>query len=235
MFRLKNKNSGGTIWEADYEPFSDSPSPSSVELRPNGELAVLQKTGGSVTSVWTSENWGGKTTQDTVLIVQDDGHAAILSNGERLWYTYRQKDSSTNRDRLAAGEWLASGQALISPSGKLSLVLQSNGDFVLSKDSEKLWIKPVSGMGTANATVTLRDDDNLWIGWGDEPAAWTSQTRRKMNGGNAVLRVAEAEDGGAAVLESDGLIIWSTKRSLIQDWEPQKVGFGPYLPHFPGS
>jgi hypothetical protein len=174
-----------------------------VELRPNGKLAVLQKTGGEV---WISENWGGKTTQDTVLIVQDDGHAAILSDGERLWYTYRQKDSSTNKDRLAAGEWLTAGQALISPSGKLSLVLQSNGDFVLSQDSQKLWSKAVSGDGAVNATVTLRDDDNLWIGWGDQPA-WTSQTRRKMNGGNAVLRVAEAEDGGAAILESDGLII----------------------------
>jgi hypothetical protein len=205
-----------------------------VELRPNGKLAVLQKTSDQVRQIWISENWTGKTTQDTVLIVQDDGHAAILENGERLWYTYRQKDSSTNRDRLVAGEWLAVGQALISPSGKFSLVLQPSGDFVLSKGSEKLWTKAVAGDGAAQARVTLRDDDNLWIDWGDQ-VPWPTQTRRKMNGGNAVLRVAETADGGAAVLESDGLIIWSTKSSLIQKWEPQKVLFKPYLPHFPGS
>jgi hypothetical protein len=125
-----------------------------------------------------------------------------------------------------------SGQALISPSGKLSLVLQPNGDFVLSKSNKKLWSTPaVSGTLTGEARVTLRDDDNLWIEQDDQPV-WTSKTRRKKSGGNAVLRIAEAEDGGAAFLESDGLILWSTKSSLIQDWEPQKVGFGPYLPYF---
>jgi hypothetical protein len=177
---------------------------------------------------WSSDS-SGKTAKDTVLIVQDDGHAAILSNGERVWYSYRQKDSSTDKDRLVAGESLAAGQVLISPNSKLTLGLKSNGDFILSKSNQKLWsITAVSGTSTGTATVTLRDDDNIWIGWGDQPA-WTSKTRRKMRGGNAVLRIAEAED--AAVLESDGLILWSTKSSLIKDWEPQKVDLILNLPN----
>jgi hypothetical protein len=159
MFRLWN--SGGVVWDADYDTFSDGPGPVSVTLRPTGELVVLQVVFQKKTAVWSS-NSGGKATQDAVLLVQDDGHAAILSNGERIWYTYRQKDKNTDRDRLVAGEWLASDQALISPSGKLSLGLQPNGDFVLSKDSRKLWSTPaISGTLTGRERVTLRDDDNL--------------------------------------------------------------------------
>lgn len=220
-------NSGGVVWDPNYVIFSHMPVVS-VTLSSTGELTVLQK---DKTAVWSS-NSGGKATQDAVLLVQDDGHAVILSNGERVWYTYRQKDGSTDKDRLVAGEWLASGQALISPSGNLSLVLQRNGDLVLSKSNKKLWSPTaISETLTEEARVILRDDDNLWIEQDDQPV-WTSKTRRKKSGGNAVLRIAEAEDGGAAILESDGIILWSTKSSLIQAWEPQKVSFRPYSPYF---
>jgi hypothetical protein len=99
---LRLCNIGGVVWDPDYAFFPDTPGVS-VTLRSTGELAVLQK---DKTAVWSS-NSGGKATQDAVLLVQDDGHAAILSNGERVWYTYRQKDGSTDKDRLVAGEWVA--------------------------------------------------------------------------------------------------------------------------------
>lgn len=173
--------------------------------------------------LWTSKS-DDKSAKDTVLLVQDDGHAAILSNGERVWYSYRQKDRNTDKDRLVVGEWLAINQPLVSSSGKLRLELQKDGNFVLSQGTQKLWsVKVAPGSPTDPVRVTLRDDDNLCIG-SDDKSTWASNTRRKRRGGKAVLRLTESNDGGAAVLESDGVIIWSTKSSLIQNWE-RKVSF----------
>jgi hypothetical protein len=214
----------GFLWKATFDDLNNAKAPESVLLKKTGELVLLASD--KKTEVWSSES-GIKNATDGSLVMNDNGHAAITANGERLWYSYRPKDMSTNKDRLVAGEWLKPEQAL--ESGKARLVLQDTGEIALFQDDIKLWSEQAVTTSVTSATrMILQPDDNLWIGSDNQPT-WTSKSRRRKYGGKAVLRITtDIKDGPSAIIESGNITLWSSKKTFVPSWESLNVCFDPY-------
>ncbi|KAK5994170.1 Mannose-specific lectin [Cladobotryum mycophilum] len=151
------------------------------------------------------------------LAILDDGNAIVRSKDGKtiLWQTNTHAVfPPSRRDRLQVGETLLPNQNIVSPNGQFSLAFQGDANFVVYD-----WKNPIWHIGTTMSTrpynVQLGEDDNLVVNRDYKP--WASNTHRREKGGRAALII---RDDGAAIIESDGIIIWSTKAELVQPWEP---------------
>lgn len=201
-FALYGEKSGHR-WNADSRD-SDR-----VEMQANGCLVATERDGSSV--VWSTGTWN-QGNDTSVLKVLDNGSAAVFSDGRQIWSTGTASRESP--DRLKVGENFFPGEELISPNRKYRMTLQDNGDFVLYEGNSVKWASNTA-VDERPARVVVRDDDNLTV-IGESDFLWTSGTRRRRNGGSAIL---ELTDNGDASLKSDGAVIWSTNKALIQPWK----------------
>jgi len=164
-----------------------------------------------------------------VLVVQDDGHAVILSGGTRVWRTTCRKQTGFEGDRLNADEYLDVEQRINSPNGLYHMVLSGNGTFYLRETpgaQSELWSNASEALVLPSAfaakRIAMRGDDDLWVGEGDT-FSWSSTTRRRRDRtGNPALIVG---DNGVGTIQVDDLVVWSTdpKKVPVSYCEPQQV------------
>jgi hypothetical protein len=106
-----------------------------------------------------------------------------------------------------AGRRLLPGQSLQSPSGRIRLVYQSDGDLVLHDDDrrERLWSSGTAGTSPGRALLQL--DGNLVVYDRDGSARWSSGTS-----GNRNARLVVQDDGNVAIVSWDGRTVWDRFR-----------------------
>lgn len=102
-----------------------------------------------------------------------------------------------------AGRRLLPDQSLHSPSGRMRLVYQSDGDLVLYDDDrqERLWSTGTGGTPPGHAILQL--DGNLVVYQRDGSARWSSGTS-----GNRNARLVVQDDGRLAIVSWDGRTVW---------------------------
>lgn len=102
-----------------------------------------------------------------------------------------------------AGRRLLPGQSLHSPSGRMRLVYQSDGDLVLYDDDrrERLWSTGTAATPPGRAILQL--DGNLVVYDGHGSARWSSGTS-----GNRNARLVVQDDGKVAIVSWDGRTVW---------------------------
>lgn len=103
---------------------------------------------------------------------------------------------------LTGGEFLTPGQELKSENGKITMTLQTDGNFVLYNGSNATWSSDTQGKPSAK--VIMQKGGNLEVQDADGNVLWGSGTvgepgdyLKVQNDGNAVIYI----DGGA---------IWAT-------------------------
>jgi YD repeat-containing protein len=104
---------------------------------------------------------------------------------------------------LGPNQGLVRGEYLVSPDGRYSLWMQSDGNLVVYGPSSALW-----SSGTANTTaayVLMQGDGNLVIYDVAGNAIWNSQTT-----GNANSSLTIQVDGNLVIYNSSNAAVWNT-------------------------
>jgi hypothetical protein len=106
-----------------------------------------------------------------------------------------------------AGRRLLPGQSITSPSGRIRLVYQADGDLVLHDDQARhmLWSSDTSGTPPGHAILQL--DGNLAVYDGNGALRWSSGT-----GGNRNANLVVQDDGNLVILSWDRRRIWDQFR-----------------------
>jgi hypothetical protein len=107
-------------------------------------------------------------------------------------------------DRLDSGQGLQVDESLDSPSGQLSLVLQSDGNLVLyDQDRQPVWASGTDGQDVS--TATMQEDGNLVLYSSGGSAVWASDTS-----GNDGAYLVVQDDRNLVIYSADGAPIWAT-------------------------
>jgi hypothetical protein len=105
------------------------------------------------------------------------------------------------------GRRLLPGESMTSPSGRIRLRYQSDGDLVLvdGETRDVLWSSGTSGTSPGRAILQL--DGNLVVSDASGSARWSSGT-----GGNRNASLVVQDDGNLVILSWDGRTIWDRFR-----------------------
>lgn len=192
---------------------------------------MVMKTDGSLAapwpwwdSYWSIEPKDGKKQAGSSLEIRTDGNMAIVSpDGKDLWTAGGGilRDPS-QADRLQPGEALWVNQKLVSANGRYSLILQGDENLVVYDGSNPTWANQGNGPGAHFGVerLVVQEDDNVCIYGPRGDVPWATGTERRTKGGRGTLTMG---DDGKVIFRSEGTILWSTDRSLIQDYEPLEV------------
>jgi hypothetical protein len=169
----------------------------SAVMQEDGDL-VLHGPAGAVWSSGTGDTPGAR------LVLQEDGTAAILGKRKAVrWTTGTPVWPPGGRtDTLWPPDGLAPRERLRSPSGLLELVLQTDGNLVLSDSGTAIWASGTNGR-TVTQAVMQADGDLTLVGAAG--VVWDTRT-----GGNPGARLVLQDDGNAVIYTVDGRPIWST-------------------------
>ena len=106
-------------------------------------------------------------------------------------------------DRLDAGQELHMDERLTSANGQFALVLQTDGNLVLSEGGEAVWASGTDGREVTN--VIMQEDGNLVLYAANGEPVWASQTDG-TNGAYLLLQ----DDRNLVIYSADGNPIWAT-------------------------
>jgi hypothetical protein len=106
-------------------------------------------------------------------------------------------------DRLDPGQELQIDESLVSANGQFSLVLQTDGNLVLSEGGEAVWATSTEGREVSK--VTMQEDGNLVLYAADGEPVWASQT----DGNNGAYLLLQ-DDRNLVVYSADGNPVWAT-------------------------
>jgi RHS repeat-associated protein len=195
-----------------------------LTMQGDGNLVLMSTSNGAIWTTGTSGNPGAR------LVVGNDGAAKIYgSDGREIWSTATQLQSV-----MVLGQMIRTGQSLTSSNRRYTLLLQQDGDLVLTRnaDGAKIWSTGTSGR-PANRLL-LQGDGNLVLAPDTGSATWTSGT-----GGSAATWLLLRDDGNLTLLMSSRLVVWQTNTTS----PPWRYMFpylgsgvpGPYLSSGPGG
>jgi cell wall-associated NlpC family hydrolase len=129
--------------------------------------------------------------------------AAVVSVG-MLVSTSADADAAAGRNRLYAGERLTADQQLTSDSGKLTLVMQGDGNLVLYAPGGKArW--HTNSNGNPGAYAVMQGDGNLVVYTAGGVPLWESQT---YGTGAAFAQIQD--DGNFVVYTSAPKAVWQS-------------------------
>lgn len=112
--------------------------------------------------------------------------------------------ASAGTSRLDAGEKLTSGQRLTSPSGKLNLIMQGDGNLVLyAPGGNARWDSGTDG--NAGAYAVMQGDGNLVVYTSGGTALWQTQTY-----GTGAAFAQLQDDGNFVVYTKAPKAVWQT-------------------------
>jgi len=116
---------------------------------------------------------------------------------------------STDLSRLQAGQVLLDGSALVSPSGRYRLILQSDGNLVLYWEGQPLWNSATRG--DAPDHLIMQNDGNLVIYQGLN-VLWDSKSGGGVRSNGYYLSLQN--DGNAVVYSPANRPIWTTNTDV---------------------
>lgn len=112
--------------------------------------------------------------------------------------------NAATTNRLYAGERLTAGQKIVSDSGKLSLVMQSDGNLVLyAPGSSARW--DTNTQDNPGAYATLQTDGNLVVYTAAGKALWNAGT-----GGSGAAFLQIQDDGNVVLYTAAPRSVWQT-------------------------
>ncbi len=172
---------------------------------------VLQKDGNLV--LYTGANkalWSSRTAKSgskNYLALQKDGNLVIYTGTSvAVWATGMAKT-----DQLCTAGKMLSGMYLHSMNGRFTLVLQSDGNLVLSdtsKGGKMLWTSKSGNNLSGVYALTFKSDGNLILYNTKNPnkVLWTTKTTVSGNHNYLVLQ----RDGNLALYSNTNKLLWST-------------------------
>jgi hypothetical protein len=197
-----NQPTGRAIWAAN----SNGSSTRKITLQADGNLVQTEVS--SNRERWSSGT-RGRGDDTSVFIMQDNGNAVILSDGNQIWETgTKQRMPHEELQPLQAGSNLKKSEALLSPSGRFRLVMQPDYNLVLHDTAEggrSVWASE-SSKWDGNPELELGTDGNLSVLDGSY-ARWSSNTGSKGDE-TSVLKVQD--DGDVVLFGKDNVQIWHT-------------------------
>lgn len=129
--------------------------------------------------------------------------AAVLSVGTFV-STSVDADAAAGSNRLNAGERLTAGQQLTSPNGKLTLVMQSDGNLVLyAPGNESRW--HTNSNGNPGAYAVMQSDGNFVVYTAGGVALWETQTY-----GTGAASAQLQDDGNFVLYTSAPKSVWQS-------------------------
>lgn len=122
------------------------------------------------------------------LSVEDSGNMIVFA-GRTDWIQGASIVPGANAATVVrAGQTIQSGQSVVSPSGRFSLVMQTDGNLVLKDGGTPYWSSGTAGYYGARAT--LQTDGNFVIYYGSTPVWYTSTNLTTTDGKYTTLIVA---------------------------------------------
>ena len=171
-----------------------------------GAALVLQADGNVVVHaasgavLWHADTWGHP---GAGLVLQDDGNLVLYDTaGRALWFT--------GWDTAPAGtlfglQQLTAGQALVSPAGRFTMVVQGDGNVVVYDSAQRaLWSSRT--WGQPGARLQMQADGNPVVYTASRQATWHPATY-----GNAGARLVVQDDGNLVVYAAGGRALWSSR------------------------
>ena len=160
-----------------------------LQVRPDGNVAIVRTNG---TVAWSSGT-GGWT--GGVLTLTDAGLLQVRQGTTTVW-----DHRGVRYDRMLPGQVLRPGESLVSSNQAWSLVMQSDGNLVLSSaQGKRQWSSFTSGSGS---TATMQADGNFVVRDGRGILQWSTQT----SGSGSVVRVLTT--GNVAVYQGS-VVTWA--------------------------
>jgi hypothetical protein len=205
-------NRDGIFWRSSDTKRDGAPA--KLTLRATGELVLVLPASNEtkLAADWSSLS-GRKNVKNPVLVLQDNGRAAIICEGLPIWQSEIPKLTNPIGDRFLAGEFLSMNQELTSPNGEYNLIFQGDNNIVLRKKTDPKWAsRTVASEEAKRLQLIMGFDDCLYLGY--PFPQWSSETRRRSGNGGASLIV---RDSGDAVVIADKTIIWATNHKLVQN------------------
>ena len=106
-------------------------------------------------------------------------------------------------DRLNPGQELHADESLVSANGQFSLVLQTDGNLVLSEGGEAVWATGTDGREISK--IIMQEDGNLVLYATNGDPVWASQT----DGNNGAYLLLQ-DDRNVVIYSADGSPLWAT-------------------------
>lgn len=183
--------------------------------------------------------WTGTSGSGARLVMQSDGNLVVYLNNRAAWSisTGLIPVRPAGPAELTAGQTLPAGQQLVSPDGRFTAALQTDGNFVTYGPGNRVLFATGTG-GTAGARLAMQTDGNLVI-YGNSGARWQTGT----SGSGGVLAL---QNDGNLVVYAGGRAAWARTTGLIGVAPPpvatrstlntgetlaagQQLTYGPYV------
>lgn len=104
---------------------------------------------------------------------------------------------------LNAGQSLSVGQEVKSDNGAYTLVLQQDGNLVLSEGGSPVWAAGTNGSGAVRASV--QEDGNFVLYTSDDKPVWASETSGKSG-----VRLTVQDDRNVVLYDGEGRPVWAS-------------------------
>jgi hypothetical protein len=191
------RNAGSIVLWSSNSAAVGGPSPlDQCTMQTDGNLVLYRKTAqGTYISTFSSMTGGNANAR---LTLQDDGIAAIFGvDGHELWSTRPPVGG------LKSGQMLMPYQPLRSLNGRYQLLLQGDGNLVLTRvdTAAALWSTQTGGASVA--WLLVQPDGNVVLSNTNGTAAWSSGTHA-----NAGAHLVLQDDGDLVVFRQNGTVAW---------------------------
>lgn len=123
---------------------------------------------------------------------------------------------------LTAGSQLTAGQSITSPSGLVTLIMQTDGNLVVYGAGGVLWHAGTTG--NAGARFVLQQDGNAVVYAANNTALWSSGTATK---GGQSLTIQD--DGNLVLRNGTGATVWATYQAFARLMAGRSLVAGQYL------
>ncbi|MEV0400473.1 hypothetical protein [Actinoallomurus sp. NPDC050550] len=160
-------------------------------MQTDGNLVVYSK---AKKALWDS---GTGRHPGAFLAVQNDSNLVIYSKAKKALWT-----RSITIERLQPGYSLKAGQAVKSPNGRYTLLMQTDGNLVLYQGKKALW-STITGRHPGAYTL-MQTDGNLVVYGTDRKPLWYSNTAGHPG---AFLEVQN--DGNLVIYGTNNKPLWS--------------------------
>jgi len=176
---------------------------------------------------WSTNSWGQP---GNWLVLQSDGNLVLYNTaGRAVWATNTVQNWPLPSDRLLPGQQLHTNERLVSANGRVTLIMQDDGNLVLYRtdNNEALWASNTQGEPVTHA---IMQDDGNFVAYDDAGKAyWSSDTW-----GNPGAWVIAQSDGNLVVYSSLNSPLWAS--NTVQNWairtiplQTANIGNGHYI------
>jgi hypothetical protein len=165
-----------------------------------GSVLVMQKNGDLEVVSGRTVVWATNTTGSTgaFLAVQGDSNLVIYNTRKKAVWSRAMVIGT-----LGAGRLLKPGQVLLSVNRVYWLLMQTDGNLVLTRNNKTVLWHTATGKNPG-AFAAMQADGNLVVYSAAKHALWSSNTAPRSGS------VLQMQDGGSAAIVHGRTVVWST-------------------------